>query len=80
MWLATTFGWLKKILKNSENQGFKFFECSRDVKEHIFKEKNQKIFFSWSVEILKVGVLQRASVDQGWCKKNKNTFSLPLKP
>ena len=51
--------------KNLENQGFKFSECSRDVKEHIFKEKNQTILFSWSVEILKVGVLQRASVDQG---------------
>ena len=79
MWLATTFGWLKKYLKNSENQGFKFFKCSRDVKEHIFKEKNQKIFFSWSAEILKVGVL-RASVDRGWWKKNKKQFSLPLKP
>ena len=60
---------VKKILKNSENQGFKFFECSRDVKEHIFKEKNLKIFFSWSLEILKVGVLQRASVDRGVVQK-----------
>ena len=62
--------WVVKIfLKNLENQGFKFFECSRDVKEHIFKEKNQKIFFSWSVEILKVSVLQRASVDRGVVQK-----------
>ena len=73
--MAPTFGWLKIFFKNSENQGFKFFKCSRDVKEHIFKEKNQKICFSWSVEILKVGVLQRASIDRGWCKKIKKNFS-----
>ena len=58
-----------KFLKNSKNQKFKFFECSTDVQEHIFKEKNLKIFFSWSVEILKVGELQRASVYQGVVQK-----------
>ena len=62
------FGWLKKIRK------FKFFEWSRDVKEHIFKEKNRKIFFSWSVEILKVGELQKATVYQGVVQKNKKCF------
>ena len=37
---------VKKNKKNSENQGLKFLKCSKDVKEHIFKEKKRKKYFN----------------------------------